>query len=147
MVAVRRSDPPDGRLIRDGYRVLEEIGAVGGDRRVSRLGRQLARLPVDPRIGRMLLAAEEHHCLHELLVIAAAVTVHLVSIKTAQPDQLRAELADWLTRSTPRPRARKSYPMPRSQRLALPGGTTVPADAVAIARGLMISATVFAMRS
>ena len=68
-------DPPDSRLIKDGYRVLEEIGAVGGDRRVTRLGRQLARLPVDPRIGRMLLAAAHGHCLEEVLVIAAALSV------------------------------------------------------------------------
>ncbi|MCU7946296.1 MAG: ATP-dependent RNA helicase HrpA, partial [Candidatus Thiodiazotropha sp. (ex Cardiolucina cf. quadrata)] len=56
-------DPPDHRLIKDGYRVLEEIGAVAGDQRVTRLGQQLARLPVDPRIGRMLLSAAHGHCL------------------------------------------------------------------------------------
>jgi ATP-dependent helicase HrpA len=68
-------DPPDNRLIKDGYRVLEEIGAVDGDRRVTRLGRHLSRLPVDPRIGRMLLEAAHHHCLAEVLVIAAALSV------------------------------------------------------------------------
>ncbi|MCG7867375.1 MAG: ATP-dependent RNA helicase HrpA [Candidatus Thiodiazotropha taylori] len=68
-------DPPDNRLIKDGYRVLEEIGAVDGDRRVTRLGRQLSRLPVDPRIGRMLLEAAHHHCLNEVMVIAAALSV------------------------------------------------------------------------
>ncbi len=68
-------DSPDGRLIRDGYRVLEEIGAVGGDRQVTRMGRQLARLPVDPRVGRMLLASAHGHCLTEVLVIAAALSV------------------------------------------------------------------------
>ncbi len=68
-------DPPDRRLIRDGYRVLEEIGAVTGERTVTRLGRTLARLPVDPRIGRMLLEAAHAHCLRELLVIAAALSV------------------------------------------------------------------------
>ena len=68
-------DAPDRRLIRDGYRILEEIGAVTGDRRVTRLGRQLARLPVDPRIGRMLLEAAHTHCLNEVLVIAAALSV------------------------------------------------------------------------
>ncbi|MET0048548.1 MAG: ATP-dependent RNA helicase HrpA [Sedimenticola sp.] len=68
-------DPPDNRLIKDGYRVLEEIGAVDGQRRVTRIGRQLARLPVDPRIGRMLLAATQSNCLSELLVIAAALSV------------------------------------------------------------------------
>ncbi|MES9992748.1 MAG: ATP-dependent RNA helicase HrpA [Candidatus Thiodiazotropha sp.] len=68
-------DPPDQRLIKDGYRVLEEIGAVAVDRRVTRLGKQLARLPVDPRIGRMLLAAAHGHCMQEVMVIAAALSV------------------------------------------------------------------------
>ncbi len=67
-------DPPDNRLIRDGYRILSEIGAIGDDRRVTPLGRKLARLPVDPRIGRMLLAAAQGHCLNEVLVIAAALS-------------------------------------------------------------------------
>ena len=68
-------DPPDKRLIKDGYRVLEEIGAIGGDLRVTGMGRQLARLPVDPRIGRMLLEAAHTHCLEEVLVIAAALSI------------------------------------------------------------------------
>ncbi len=68
-------DPPDRRLIRDGYRVLEEIGAVTRDRHVTRIGRRLARLPVDPRIGRMLLEAAHHGCLREVLVIAAMLSV------------------------------------------------------------------------
>ncbi|MEW8508530.1 MAG: ATP-dependent RNA helicase HrpA [Candidatus Thiodiazotropha sp.] len=68
-------DPPDHRLIKDGYRILVEIGAVAGERRVTRLGKQLARLPVDPRIGRMLLAAAHTHCLKEVMVIAAALSV------------------------------------------------------------------------
>ncbi|MCU7858293.1 MAG: ATP-dependent RNA helicase HrpA, partial [Candidatus Thiodiazotropha sp. (ex Lucinoma kastoroae)] len=68
-------DPPDHRLIKDGYRVLEEMGAVAGDQRVTRLGQQLARLPVDPRIGRMLLSAAHGHCLKEVMVIAAALSV------------------------------------------------------------------------
>jgi len=68
-------DPPDKRLITDGYRVLEEVGAVDGERKITRLGRQLARLPVDPRIARMLLAAAHGQCLEELLVIAAALSI------------------------------------------------------------------------
>ena len=68
-------DAPDSRLIKDGYRVLEEIGAVDGQRRVTRLGRQLARLPVDPRVGRMLLAAADQHCLEEVLIIASALSI------------------------------------------------------------------------
>ncbi|MGD9393035.1 MAG: ATP-dependent RNA helicase HrpA, partial [Chromatiales bacterium] len=68
-------DPPDKRLVRDGYRLLEEIGAVDGERSVTRIGRQLARLPVDPRVGRMLLEAAHGSCLRELLVIAAALSI------------------------------------------------------------------------
>ncbi len=68
-------DPPDRRLIKDGYRTLEEIGAVGADRRVTRIGRQIARLPVDPRVGRMLLAAADWRCLREVLIVAAALSV------------------------------------------------------------------------
>jgi len=68
-------DAPDPRYVRDGYRTLEEIGAVDRERRVTRLGRQIARLPVDPRIGRMLYAAAHTHCLREVLVLAAALSV------------------------------------------------------------------------
>jgi ATP-dependent helicase HrpA len=68
-------DPPDVRLISDGYRTLEELAALDREGRLTPLGRQLARLPVDPRIGRMLLAAADHHCLTEILIIAAALSV------------------------------------------------------------------------
>ena len=72
-------DPPDGRLVADGYRTLEELGALEreGDRKgqLTALGRRLATLPVDPRIGRMLLAAQDHRCLREVLIIAAALSV------------------------------------------------------------------------
>ncbi len=68
-------DPPDRRQVKDGYRVLEEIGAVDGLGKITQLGRKLARLPVDPRIGRMLLEAAHTHALREVLVIAAALSV------------------------------------------------------------------------
>ena len=68
-------DRPDPRAIRDGYRTLEEIGAVDRERHVTRLGRQIARLPVDPRIGRIIYAAAQGHCLREVLVLAAALSV------------------------------------------------------------------------
>ena len=63
-------DPPDTRLINDGVRLLEELEAMS-DRRVTRLGRQIAAVPVDPRLGRMLLAASRLGCLAEMLIIAA----------------------------------------------------------------------------
>jgi len=68
-------DPPDPRLVADGYRTLEELAAIDAQGEPTALGRHLARLPVDPRIGRMLLAAADHHCLAEVLVIAAALSI------------------------------------------------------------------------
>ncbi len=68
-------DPPDTRLVADGYRTLEELAAIDGLGEPTPLGRQLVRLPVDPRIGCMLLAAADHHCLSEMLIIAAALSV------------------------------------------------------------------------
>ena len=68
-------DAPDPRLINDGKRTLEELGALDRQGQLTALGKQLARLPVDPRIGRMLLAGAERQCLRELLIIAAALSV------------------------------------------------------------------------
>ncbi|MGH6609808.1 MAG: DUF3418 domain-containing protein, partial [Burkholderiaceae bacterium] len=64
-------DPPDTRLINDGYRLLQELKAVDESRVVTSLGRQIAALPLDPRLARMLLAASHHACLAEMLIIAA----------------------------------------------------------------------------
>lgn len=68
-------DPPRADAIRDGYKTLFEIGAVDEEGQLTPLGRKLARLPVDPRIGRMILAASEEGCLHEVLIIAAVLEV------------------------------------------------------------------------
>jgi len=68
-------DPPDTRLLNDGYRLLQELSAVDGDRRITRLGRQMAALPVDPRLARMLLEAGRQRCLSEALVIAAFLSI------------------------------------------------------------------------
>ena len=68
-------DPPDPRLVRDAYHTLRELGAVDARGRLTGPGRELARLPVDPRLGRMILAAREEGCLREVLVIAAALAV------------------------------------------------------------------------
>ena len=67
-------DPPDQRAVRDGYALLEELGAIDGQR-LTRLGHRLARLPLDPRLGRMVLEAERHGCVREVLVIAAALSI------------------------------------------------------------------------
>jgi ATP-dependent helicase HrpA len=68
-------DPPAPRAISDGYALLQELGAVDEARSLTDIGRSLARLPVDPRIGRMVLAAHEEGSLAEVLVIAAALAV------------------------------------------------------------------------
>jgi ATP-dependent helicase HrpA len=69
-------DAPQPDKIRDGYKTLYELGAVDERRDLTPLGKQLARMPVDPRIGRMILAADEQNCLNEVLVIAAALELH-----------------------------------------------------------------------
>ena len=68
-------DAPDSKMIRDGYKLLEELGAVDARGKLTSDGRKLARLPVDPRIGRMVLAGSENNSLQELLVIASALSV------------------------------------------------------------------------
>ncbi|QDU06974.1 ATP-dependent RNA helicase HrpA [Gimesia aquarii] len=65
-------DPPKPVAIRDGYNTLFELGAIDSHYRLTDIGRQLSRLPVDPRIARMILAAHDENCLHEILIIAAA---------------------------------------------------------------------------
>jgi ATP-dependent helicase HrpA len=68
-------DPPQPRSITEGYRVLEELGAIDAKRELTPLGQQLARFPVDPRIARMILAGVERACLRDVLVIAAALNL------------------------------------------------------------------------
>src|ERR1700682_1488185 len=65
-------EPPSPRAIADGYQLLQELGAADLQRALTPLGRELAKLPVDPRIGRMILAARDGGCLAEMLVIASA---------------------------------------------------------------------------
>ncbi|HEX7028451.1 MAG TPA: ATP-dependent RNA helicase HrpA [Gammaproteobacteria bacterium] len=68
-------EPPDTRFIRDGFKLLFEIQAVDEHNRLTGLGRRLAKLPIDVRIGRMILAATERHCLDEVLIIASALSI------------------------------------------------------------------------
>ncbi|HKO68254.1 MAG TPA: ATP-dependent RNA helicase HrpA, partial [Burkholderiaceae bacterium] len=68
-------EPPPGRAIADGYQLLSELNAVDGRNELTQIGQELAKLPLDPRVGRMLLAAREQQCLREVLVIAAALSV------------------------------------------------------------------------
>jgi len=73
-------EPPEDRNIKDGLSLLEELGAVNlkakdPRNKLTPLGRQLAKLPVDPRLARMILAAKEFNCVHEVMVISAALSI------------------------------------------------------------------------
>ncbi|HTR93056.1 MAG TPA: ATP-dependent RNA helicase HrpA [Trebonia sp.] len=67
-------DPPDPRAITDGVKLLEELNAVASDK-LTETGRQMARLPVDPRIARMIIESDKQGCARELLIIAAALSI------------------------------------------------------------------------
>ncbi|NMI00391.1 ATP-dependent RNA helicase HrpA [Pseudonocardia sp. K10HN5] len=69
-------EPPDSRAVGDGLALLHELGALeNGQRALTAVGQALSRLPVDPRLGRMLVEANRTGCLREVLVIAAALSV------------------------------------------------------------------------
>ncbi|MCD0281356.1 ATP-dependent RNA helicase HrpA [Xanthomonas melonis] len=64
-------EAPDERAVADGWQQLLELGAIDADRRLTAIGRQMARLPVDVKLARMLVAAQQHGCLREMIIIAA----------------------------------------------------------------------------
>ncbi len=68
-------EPPSPRMIADGYQLLAELGAVDEKNDLTQIGWQLAKFPIDPRIARMVLAAHSEKCLHEVLVIASALSI------------------------------------------------------------------------
>ena len=68
-------EAPSTRLIADGYLLLQELGAVDAHRQITETGLQLAKLPLDPRVGRMILAAKREHCLKEILIIASVLSM------------------------------------------------------------------------
>ncbi len=91
-------DAPDRRNIADGLALLAELGALDADRRLTRLGRRLAQLPLDPRLARMVLAADEQGCVREVIVIAAALSIQDPRERPAeaqqQADAMHARFAD-----------------------------------------------------
>jgi ATP-dependent helicase HrpA len=91
-------DPPDRRQIRDGVNLLVELGALTADRRLTPLGRRLARLPVDPRFGRMVLEADRLGCADEVMIIVAGLSIQdpreRPADKQAQADEAHARFAD-----------------------------------------------------
>jgi ATP-dependent helicase HrpA len=90
-------DPPDRRQVRDGVALLEELGALRAGR-LTKLGRRLADLPVDPRMARMVLEGDRRGCATEVIVIAAALSIQdpreRPADRTAHADQLHARFAD-----------------------------------------------------
>ncbi|KUF21029.1 ATP-dependent RNA helicase HrpA [Xanthomonas phaseoli] len=64
-------EAPDERAVADGWQQLLELGAIDAQRRLTATGRQMARLPVDVKLARMLVAAQQHGCLREMIIIAA----------------------------------------------------------------------------
>lgn len=91
-------DPPARRAIADGYQLLNELGAVDDDNEITPLGAELARLPLDPRVGRMILEARQRGALQEVLVIASALSLQDVRDRPlelqAQADQQHAKFDD-----------------------------------------------------
>ncbi|MDR2155875.1 MAG: ATP-dependent RNA helicase HrpA [Burkholderiaceae bacterium] len=91
-------DLPSGRAIADGMQLLAELGAVDDAGELTPLGRDLARLPLDPRVGRMLIEARQRGAVDEVLVIAAALSVQDVRDRPldsqAQADQAHAKFDD-----------------------------------------------------
>lgn len=91
-------EPPDGKAISDGFNLLQELSAVNRENQLTPLGRQLARLPIDPRLGRMLLEAAQLGSMAEVLIVASALSVQDVRERPAdrqqQADQAHAQWKD-----------------------------------------------------
>nr|WP_114970420.1 ATP-dependent RNA helicase HrpA [Rhodoferax ferrireducens] len=89
---------PSGRAIADGYQLLNELGAVDDANELTPMGQELAKLPLDPRVGRMILEARERGALDEVLVIASALSVQDVRDRPMeaqqQADQAHAKFDD-----------------------------------------------------
>ncbi len=68
-------EAPDSKFINDGYRTLQELAALDEERQLTPLGKRLARLPIDPRLGRMLLASADEGCVSEVLTVVSALSV------------------------------------------------------------------------
>jgi ATP-dependent helicase HrpA len=90
-------EPPDHASIKDGYLLLDELGAIepgrtGSVRDLTEIGRQLARLPIDPRLARMVVEADRHGCVREVLVIASALSIQDVRERPNESPEQAAEL-------------------------------------------------------
>jgi len=68
-------DPPEAKAVNDGYKLLFELGAIDARQQLTDTGRLMARLPVDPRLARMLIAAGQAGCLREVAIIVSALSI------------------------------------------------------------------------
>lgn len=68
-------DPPDRRMISDGFKLLEELGAVSNKRKLTTVGKTLSQFQVDPRLSRIVIAAKQQQCLREVLIIVSALSI------------------------------------------------------------------------
>ena len=91
-------EAPRPKAISDGFQLLNELGAVLDDNSLTAIGQELSKLPLDPRVGRMILAAREQHSLNEVLIIASALSVQDVRDRPmaaqTQADQAHAKFKD-----------------------------------------------------
>ena len=101
-------DPPPPRAVKDGFSTLEELGAIerkGGEVRLTAAGRKMARIPLDPKLSRMLLEARKEKCVSEVCVIAAALSIQDPSERAPEGEkdledrihQFRDERSDFIT--------------------------------------------------
>ena len=84
-------DAPDDRFVKDGYTLLSELGAVSASKKITSVGKTIARLPVDPRIGRMLIEAGQRNCVSEVMIVASALTVADPRERPQEKQQAAAE--------------------------------------------------------
>ena len=90
-------DQPDKRLLNDGYKLLQELNAIDEERKLTKVGRQMSDLPVDPRYARILVSAEKLGCLQDALVLISALSIQdpreRPADKQQAADQAHRELA------------------------------------------------------
>ncbi len=91
-------EPPDPRAVADGWQQLSELGAIDADRKLTQIGRTMSRLPVDVKLARMLIAANRHGCMREMLIIASFLGIQdpreRPSDQRGAADAAHAEFAD-----------------------------------------------------
>lgn len=80
-------DPPLTNAVREGYRLLRELGAIDRKNRLTATGRIMADLPIDPCISRIIIAAKEHNCLREIKIISAILAIQDPRIRPAEREQ------------------------------------------------------------